>query len=285
MAVTAAIGSGTGLALVNLVMGRLIQAILAFTAGASSPNELMQVVKQYCQYLVYIGLARWACVYIYSVVSTYVAYRVVRNIRRDFFRSALSQDIEFFDKNTNSVSMQATTNGSLIQSGVSEKLMVVFQALATCVAAFIIAFIIQWKLTLILLFVAPLMFVLMGTVASLESKIETEQLDLFAQAGTFTEHVLATIRTVHAFGIRPRLVADFDVYIDKAKQLGMKKGPLYGFLFSLEYFIVYSATGLAFWQGIKMIANGEVDDLGTVFTYVVLCVSFCCGLFTCTDRF
>ncbi|KAL0935775.1 ABC transporter [Colletotrichum truncatum] len=269
IAVAAAFGSGTALALVNLVMGQLIRVILDFTSGALDRDDFLPRVSTLCLQLVYIGLARWACVYIYTVLSTHTAYHAVRNLRAEFLRAALRQPVAFFDRELSSVAMQATTNGNLVQSGVSEKLMVCFQAAATAVAAFAIAFASQWKLTLILIGIAPTLVVLLGTCATLESRIEVSQLEVFAQAGSFAENVLVTIRTVHAFGIRPRLMDHFVTYLDKAKALGMRKSPLYGVLFSLEYFIVYSGMGLAFWQGIQMIARGEVDDMGTVFTVIM----------------
>ncbi|WQF80927.1 Putative Type 1 protein exporter [Colletotrichum destructivum] len=269
VAVAAAFGSGTALALVNLVMGRLIRVILNFTSGALGRDDFLPRVSALCLHLVYIGVARWACVYVYTVLSTHAAYHAVRNLRADFLRAALRQPVAFFDQALGSVAIQATTNGNLVQAGASEKLMVCFQAAATAVAAFAVAFASQWKLTLILLGVAPALVVLMGTCATLESRIETSQLDVFAQAATLAENVLVTIRTVHAFGIRPQLMTQFVAYLDRAKALGMRKSPLYGFLFSLEYFIVYSAMGLAFWQGIAMIADGEVDDMGTVFTVIM----------------
>ncbi|KAL8283018.1 hypothetical protein RB597_010419 [Gaeumannomyces tritici] len=269
VAVAAAFGSGVALALVNLVMGELIRAILAFVSGSLGRGDFLPQVSGLCLQLVYVGVARWACVYIYTVASTHAAYRAVRGLRADFLRAALRQPVAYFDREPGSVAVRATTNGNLVQSGVAEKLMVCFQASATAVAAFAIAFAAQWKLTLILIGVAPTLVVLLGTCATLESKIEIKQLDVFAQAGSFAENVLVTVRTVHAFGMRPRLMAHFVAYLDKAKAIGMRKSPLYGVLFSLEYFIVYSAMGLAYWQGIQMISRGEVDDVGTVYTVIM----------------
>ena len=50
--------------------------------------------------------------------------------------------------------VQATTNGNLIHSGIAEKLGLCVQALATFIAAFVVAFTSQWKLTLILIWCA-----------------------------------------------------------------------------------------------------------------------------------
>lgn len=91
-------------------------------------------------------------------------------------------------------------------------------------------------------------------------------LDVYARGGAFAESILSTTRTIHAFGIRKRLIALYDKYLIDAKALGDKKSPLMGILFSLEYFLIYSGMGLAFWQGVKMVATQEVNSLGTVFT-------------------
>lgn len=156
IAVVAAVASGTALALLNLVMGKFITLLQDFVAGKSPPDVFMQDATTYSLYFFYLGVARWGLVYIYTASSTYCAYNIVRNIRRDYLRAALSQEVAYFDSGASgSVSMQATSNGSLIQSGIAEKLLLCFQAIATFIAAFIVAFISQWKLTLITCCIAP----------------------------------------------------------------------------------------------------------------------------------
>jgi ATP-binding cassette, subfamily B (MDR/TAP), member 1 len=112
----------------------------------------------------------------------------------------------------------------------------------------------------------------MTLISSAEAAIETRVLDILAQAGSFAESVLASPRTIHAFGIRQKLVARYEAFLDDVHQLGKKKNALWGLLFSTEYCIIYAGEGLAFWQGVRMIANNEVDSLGTVFTYSTLLI-------------
>lgn len=225
----------------------------------------MEDVTKHCFYFIYIGAGRLVCTYIYMTLSTYSAFHMVRNLRRQFLRAALSQNISYFDMNSNSVSTQASTNGNLIQSGIAEKLMICFQAMSTFVSAFIIAFTSYWKLTLILLCVPPALMIVIGIVATLEAKIETDMLSIFSEASSFAESLISTLRTVQAFGSRETLMSHYETFLNKAQKMGAKKSPLYGVLFSMEYSIMYSAIGLAFWQGTKMISRNEVADVGTVF--------------------
>lgn len=240
VAFVSALGSGTGLALVNLVLGQFVGILTDYVAGEISRESFMSSVSTYCLYFVYIGIGRLFLTYAYTTLSNYCAYHIVRNIRRRYLKSALSQEVAFYDQGTaGSISMQATSNGNLIQSGIAEKLALAFQSMATFVAAFIIAFISQWKLTLILLCIAPTLIILMGIVASIEAKIEGQMLETYGKAGAYAESVLSTTRTVHAFGLRERLVARYATYVAHARSLGNKKSPLYGALFSIEYFVIY----------------------------------------------
>lgn len=218
-------------------------------------------------YFVYIGIARFGCTYLYSTIMTYTALRLGRNMRYNYLRSALRQDISFFDHGSaGSISMQATSNGRLIQSGTAEKLGQMIQAGTTFIAAFIIAFITQWKLTLILICIVPALILMVGTAGGIDAGLETQILKVYAQAGAFAESSLGNIRAIHAFSLASRIVNRYATYLEQAQALGRKKDVLYGLLFAGEYFVTFSGIGLAFWQGISMIARGEIDGIGTVFT-------------------
>ena len=198
-----------------------------------------------------------------------MAYHLTRNVRRTYLRAALSQEIAYYDEGTSgSISQQATTNGKLIQSGISEKLGIAIQAISTFVAAFVIAFVIQWKLTLILIFMVPTLLVVLGMAGGIDAKIETRVLQVYAQAGSYAENILGGVRTLHAFSLRPRVMTKYDAYLQDAYSRGMKKNKLYGIVFGGQYFVVYAGMGLAFWQGVAMLNRGEISDLGTVFVLV-----------------
>ncbi|KAB5583133.1 multidrug resistance protein [Coniochaeta sp. 2T2.1] len=265
-----ALASGVGMALVNLVFGKFITLINDYASGKSSPSEFRSDAGQLALYFFIIGLGRFIVCYLYGALYTLAAYRITRNIRRLYLKAGLSQEVGYFDSGTGgSIAMQATSNGKLIQAGISEKLGMVFQGFSAFVSAFVLAFVTQWKLTLICSCIAPATLLVMGWTASAEAGIETEVLKVHAQAGAFAESVLSSARTVHAFGLRTRLVKDFNVYMEQSRKLGNKKSLLFGLLFSGDYFIILAGIGLCFWQAIGMLARGEVDAPGDVFVVIM----------------
>ncbi|KAF5702669.1 ABC transporter [Fusarium globosum] len=267
VAIFAAICSGAGIALQNLIFGRFITVVIDFASAKTSPSHLRDEAATLALYFVYLGIGRFVLSYAYNTLLTYAAYRLTRNIRHAYLRAALSQEVAFFDLGTSgSIAAQASPNGRLIQGGISEKLGLLFQGISTLVTAFIIAFIFQWKLTLICLCIAPATLIINGAAAGIMAGHETNILEIHSQANSFAENILSSARTIHAFEMRDRLVRKFNTYLTDAHHVGNKISPHFGTLLSAEYCIVYLGYGLAFWQGIRMFSKGEIDQPGEIFT-------------------
>ncbi|KAI1045107.1 hypothetical protein LB505_011911 [Fusarium chuoi] len=270
VAIFAAICSGAGIALQNLIFGRFITVVIDFASAKTSPSHLRDEAATLALYFVYLGIGRFVLSYTYNTLLTYTAYRITRNIRHAYLRAALSQEVAFFDLGTSgSIAAQASSNGRLIQGGISEKLGLLFEGISTLVTAFIIAFIFQWKLTLICLCIAPATLIINGAAAGIMAGHETNILEIHSQANSFAENILSSARTIHAFEMRDRLVRKFNTYLTDAHHVGEKISPHFGTLLSAEYCIVYLGYGLAFWQGIRMFSRGEIDQPGEIFTVLL----------------
>lgn len=193
------------------------------------------------------------------------AIRTTKNLRVDFVRQILRQEVAFFD-NPLSVSGQITTNGNLIYYGISEKLGLVIQALSMLVSAFIVAFVVQWKLTLITVAIIPLNTIIMLICIYFDATYEYQMFDIYAESGTLAEEAFSTIRTAHAFWAFPKLADRFNHVLKRARKVGNKKSILYAILFPVEFFSITAGYALAFWQGMRMYASGEIQSPGTVVT-------------------
>lgn len=188
-------------------------------------------------------------------------------MRRHYLKATLSQEVAFFDEGTHgSVSSQIVTNGNMIQQGVGEKLGLTLQSMSAFIASFIVAFVTNAKLTGITICIVPSIIIAIGIVVGIDAGYETKMLSLYGQAGSFAEDVISSMRTVHAFWARPKLVAKYDEFLLKAHKIGDKKSPLYMVMFSTEFFMVYAGFALAFWQGLRMYNSGELNTPGTVVT-------------------
>ena len=204
-----------------------------------------------------------------QVLLSIAATRTTKTLRIAYLQQTLRQEIGYFDSaESGSIAGRITTNANLVNQGISEKLGLTVQAMSTFVSAFIIAFAVQWKLTLIILGIVPAILIVTWICVAIDIKNENSLMAVFARAGVLAEDVLSSIRTVHAFWAFSKLSRRYEAILEEARRVGMKKSPNYAVLFSVEFFCIFSGYGLAFWQGIRMYDRGEISQPGTIVTSV-----------------
>ena len=179
----------------------------------------------------------------------------------------LRQEIWHFDKKTTgAIATQITTNGNSINQGVADKLSAVVQSLSTFFSAFIVALAVQWKLSLITLSIVPVIFFVMGGCIASDVPREARIVRIYSQASNMAQEIISSIKTVHAFGARGKLVKKYDDLLQQAHMEGNKKSLIYGIIYCDQYFCVYAGIALCFWQGFRMFQSGEIASAGQVFT-------------------
>lgn len=144
------------------------------------------------------------------------------------------------------------------------------QAATTFVAAFGVAFGVQWKLTLITLCIVPAILLVIGVVVTFDMFIENRVMACWAQADRLAEDVFGSIRSVHAFWAFGAMERNFDAHIDAARAHAKRgrKPMLHAVLFSIQFFCIYAGYGLAFWQGVQMYHRGEITEPGKIVTVI-----------------
>lgn len=241
-------------------------------------------------YFVYLFVAKFVLSYIWTVsiitlitadvsVLTVVseqtiiainAIRLTRSLRLDFLNNTLRQEIGYFDSaEPGSIPGSINRGGNLVTQGISEKLGLAIQATTTFFSAFIVAFAVQWKLTLISLCIVPTILIVVTVCVMIDSGIEQRLSVTWEEADKLAEEVFASIRNAHAFWAFPKLSSKFERIMLDARVLGKNKPPIYAVLFCIQFFCIYAGYGLAFWQGIRMYHRGEIDQPGDVVTYVL----------------
>ncbi|KIW65217.1 hypothetical protein PV04_07495 [Phialophora macrospora] len=270
VACSSAIASGAALPLMSLVFGTFTTKFNNFATGTSTPAQFRDDVDHFVLWFIYLFIGRFVATYIATAAVSIAATRTTRTLRKAFLEATLRQEIWHFDSKSNgATATQVTTNGNKIQSGIAEKLVFVIQGLSTFITSFVVALAAQWKLGLITMTVIPAIFIITGVCIAIDAAQEARILRIYSRAAVLAEEALSSIRTVHAFYAQKKMVQRYDKFLAEAHQEGNKKSPNWGVLFSTQFFCVYSATALSFWQGFRMYEDGEIDSVGTVLTVVL----------------
>ncbi|KIX98883.1 uncharacterized protein Z520_05344 [Fonsecaea multimorphosa CBS 102226] len=270
IACTFAIASGAALPLMSLVFGTFTTKFNNFASGRSTPQQFRDDVDHFVLWFIYLFVGKLGATYIATGAISVSAVRTTRSFRKAFLQATLRQEIWHFDSRTNgATATQVTTNGNRIQTGIAEKLVFVVVGLSMFLSSFVVALARQWKLALITMSVIPAIFLATAVCIAIDAVQEARIVRVYSRAAVLAEEVLSSIRTVHAFYAQKKMVQGYDAFLQKAHKEGNKKSPNYGVLFSTQYFCVYSAIALSFWQGFRMYQSGEIANVGEVFTVVL----------------
>lgn len=218
-------------------------------------------------------------VYIATVGFIYVGEHITAKIRENYLVAMLRQNIAFFDLlGAGEITTRITADTNLIQDGISEKVGLTMNAIATFLAAFIIAFIKYWKLTLILLSTVFAISLSMGSGSTFIVNYTAKTQEEYAKGGTVAEEVISSIRNATAFNTQDKLARQYDTYLIEAEKWGRKLQMVLGVMIAIMMTIIYLNYGLSFWQGSRFLVQGEVG-VGQVLTilFAVMIGAFSLG--------
>lgn len=192
----------------------------------------------------------------------------------------LRQNIAFFDLlGAGEITTRITADTNLIQDGISEKTGLTLNSIATFIAAFVIGFVIYWKLTLILLSTVFAITLAMGSGSTFIINYTARTQEEYAKGGTIAEEVLSSIRNATAFNTQKKLARQYDTHLVEAEKWGRRLQMVLSVMLALMMTIVYLNYGLAFWQGSRFFVRHEVKNVGQILTilFAVMIGAFSLG--------
>lgn len=117
------------------------------------------------------------------------------------FRNILYQDMTYFDLLGNKGKLISALNDDLIKmkDGIGDRVADFLSLLARMIGCLVFALITGWKLTMVILSVAPLVILAFNLTIHFTVKYSKAQIDAYAEVNSIVQEVLHAIRTVTAF--------------------------------------------------------------------------------------
>lgn len=258
-AFTAIVG-GALMPMMTILFGQLSQTFTNFAVKSITPDKMQSEINRFTLYFVYLAIGEFVMVYVSTVIFIYTGEHVAQKIRQHYLGAILRQNIAFFDKlGAGEITTRITADTNLIQEGISEKIALTLSALATFFAAFVVAFIKSWKLTLILSATVFAISFIMGGGSTFIIKFNKQSLQAYGEGGTVAEEVISSIRNTAAFNTEDKLAKQYDAHLAVAEKWGFKLKFALAMMIAAMMSIVYLNYGLAFWQGSRFLIDGELN--------------------------
>jgi len=286
-----AILQGAGLPVTTIFMGELVFALISYNPACNEPGyvvppgypacdliSLTEAIQRGVLGYTIVGFIIFVCAYIATACFMIAGENQAKRIRELYFTSILRQDIGWFDQTkTGELTSRMIADTNLIQDGLSDKVAMIVQNIATFVSGFVIAFVRGWQLALVLCVVFPVL----GVGAAFMSKVlatrATAGQDSYGNAGSVAEESISGIRTVVALGNEERCIQRYDEALQEGLEQGKKQSLTTGVGIGAMMLCIFSCYALAFWYGSILIEQGVYNGgqvLNVFFAVMIGAFSF-----------
>lgn len=207
-----------------------------------------------------------------NYLTSYVSERLVADLRKQIHTHLQSLSLAFFNtRRVGETMSRVTTDVTRVQTGLTTNILGLAQQVATLVGAVVIIAVLDWRLTLLIVLVVPLVLLqalFFGRRFRGYSKAVQEEL---GAVSTLLEETLSSRRVVKAFAREPYEIARFDSGVEKAFSLSMHLTRSRAIFIPMMSFLAFVAVVVVIWFGGTEVLAGHLTP-GQLISFVIYMV-------------
>ncbi|KAI3789524.1 hypothetical protein L2E82_02323 [Cichorium intybus] len=216
-----AVGDGIAMPVMFYFTSNIMNSVGGFSS--LSKDVFIDKIDKNAEYLCFLGIWKWMACFLEGYCWARTAERQASRLRSAYLKAVLRQEVAYFDLNVTSTSEIITSVSSdrlVIQEVISEKVPVFVMYMSLFCGAYVVAFILLWRLAIVALpFVVILVIpgLIYGRVLmSLSRKIREE----YNKAGTVAEQAISSVRTVYSFVGENKSLTEYSDALEGSVKLG-----------------------------------------------------------------
>ncbi|KAG2566655.1 ABC transporter B family member 19-like [Panicum virgatum] len=241
-----------------------------------NPSKMESKTREYV--FIYIGTGLYAVVaylvqhYFFSIVGENLTTRV----RRMMLAVILRNDVGWFDQEENNSSLVAArlaTDAADVKSAIAERISVILQNMTSLLVSFVVGFIIEWRVALLILITFPLL-VLANFAQQLSMKgFAGDTAKAHAKTSMIAGEGVSNIRTVAAFNAQDKILSLFCGELRVPQAHSLRRSQVSGALFGLSQLSLYASEALILWFGAHLVRARASTFSKVIKVFVVLVIT------------
>ncbi|KAL6518919.1 ABC transporter B member 19 [Orobanche hederae] len=241
-----------------------------------NPAVMERKTKEYV--FIYIGAGLYAVVayliqhYFFSIMGENLTTRV----RRMMLAAILRNEVGWFDEEEHNSSLLASrlaTDAADVKSAIAERISVILQNMTSLLTSFIVAFIVEWRVSLLILATFPLLVLANFAQQLLLKGFAGDTAKAHAKTSMIAGEGVSNIRTVAAFNAQQKVLALFSHELRLPQRQNLRRSQCSGFLFGLSQLALYASEALILWYGAHLVTKGLSTFSKVIKVFVVLVIT------------
>ncbi|MGH2391196.1 MAG: ABC transporter ATP-binding protein, partial [Chloroflexota bacterium] len=200
-----------------------------------------------------------------SYLIAWVGERVVADLRRSLFAHMQSLSLSFYsERRTGELMSRVTNDVNSVQNTVSGNLLSLLQQLVTLIGSLAIIFYLDWRLSLLMLVVTPLIAFSAALFGRQLTRVARKVQEELGSATTVLEEALANVRVVQAFTREPHEIARYGGLVERVFTLTLGRIRLRAGMVTLITFLTFGSITIVLWFGGREVLAGHLTPGGLI---------------------
>ncbi|KAE9590370.1 hypothetical protein Lal_00027978 [Lupinus albus] len=254
-----------------IVMSNMIE-VFYYSNYASMERKTKEYV------FVYIGVGLYAVFayliqhYFFSIMGENLTTRV----RRMMLAAILRNEVGWYDEdehNSSIVTARLASDAADVKYAIAERISVILQNMTSLLTSFIVAFIVEWRVSFLILATFPLL-VLANFAQQLSLKgFAGDTAKAHAKTSMIAGEGVSNIRTVAALNAQNKMLSMFCHELRDPQFCSLRRSQTSGLLFGISQLALYASEALILWYGAHLVSKGVSTFSNVIKVFVVLVVT------------
>eukprot|EP00257_Ricinus_communis_P020658 XP_015579937.1 ABC transporter B family member 2 [Ricinus communis] len=202
--------------------------------------------------------------------------RLTFRVRERMFSAILRNEIGWFDDLNNTSAMLASrleSDATLLRNLVVDRTTILLQNVGLVVTSFIIAFLLNWRITLVVIATYPLIISGHFSEKLFMKGYGGNLSKAYLKANMLAGEAVSNMRTVAAFCAEEKVLDLYSRELVEPSKRSFTRGQIAGIFYGVSQFFIFSSYGLALWYGSVLMEKELAGFKSVMKSFMVLIVT------------
>ena len=251
--------------LISSALGLVLPLVVRSLVDVVFVDKSMATLNRIAVLLLVVFATQAVFSFIHRLTLAYTGEKAVADIRVAVYSHLQTLSLRFYaDRRTGEIVSRLTNDVSLLQSAITDNLVALLQQVVTLVGAAALLFVLNWRLTLVILLGIPVMSLTMVALGRRIRQASKRVQDALAEAANVLEETTTGIRIVKSFAREGYEIGRFSARVQETFAAAMYRAKVSAVLGPIIGFMAFFSITITLWFGGFEVIEGRLTAGGLV---------------------